>query len=164
MKLSGSQERVLELANKGLTVAQIASRLHTTKGVVAAQMTRIRNKGVKIPGASLSNVFTEADASKADDALVGQVNSALAQAAKIGEKAVINKADLPDLEHRLRSAPGAEHYMKLGIHPFLLFDVVVKFTKMLGGREAAHQAIEDVFESIRGFLGVKDPNREDREG
>ncbi len=148
-ELSGQQKRVHDLLAKGLSVGQIASRLHTNKGVVNAQITRMRNKGVTVPPAGVDV------GKKAEEVLSEQVLTAFEQAGKIAPNVTIDKSTLPNLEHRLRAQPGAEHYLALGIHPFLQFDLVIKFVKLFGGRKAAHQAIEDVFGALREFIGIK---------
>ena len=161
--LSQAQIDIFNLWKTGLTAEKIAKKLHITNAVVKAQMTRIRGKGIDVQnqGTPLMEVF----AAEADSKLISQVEGALGQAQKVGDKAeqLQSMGSLPDLEHRLRTSPNAERYARLGVHPFLQFDLVVKFVKLFGGRDGAHQAIEDVFDSIRDFLGVKDPPRVDGE-
>jgi len=152
-ELSDQQRLILNLLTEGTSIDKIASGLRVDTGIIKAQITRMRNKGVTIPDAK-ENASKESTV-RVEKVLSEQVLAAFEQARNIVANVAIDESTLPDLENRLRGQPGAEHYLAMGFHPFLQFDVVIKFVKLFGGRVAAHQAIEDVFGALRGFIGVK---------
>ncbi len=161
--LSPSQREVYDLLAQGKTPTQIVNSLDSTLGVINAQITRIRNKGLTLPGEegekplpTLVNpahvepqkVFAApqerplASGPSSNDQIASQLQNA-------------GTALTPDQLSQLASKVGGS--FAKDIHPMVLMGVTIQFVKLCGGRMTAHQVIEDVYSALRGFAGDGKP-------
>lgn len=131
--LTEMQQVILEKLQSGLSVAMIASRLKSSPALISAQITRMRKKGVDIPLGPPAPKPTHAFKTSQDIASYAG-GDAQAVAAKVGE-AMSNKN------------------MALDIHPLAVVGLSIQFMKVMGGRIAAHQAIESVYEAMAMMFG-----------
>lgn len=133
--LSPAQRDVYEaVEQQGLNPVQAAERLGSTVGVVQAQLTRIRNKGIPIRGVG-------ADERRPEPQSPQEV---------VKEAAAAGVAEYPVDESLQRAAERAAQ--GTDVHPMVLLGVTIQFVKLVGGRMTAHQLIEDVYEALRTFV------------
>jgi len=148
--LTPAQKAVYDLAKQGLNDEAIAQRLGISVGVAAAQITRIKHKGIHLPSpesfstppqAAPSQVASERRPAPSDPVQI------VKEAAQAGE------AQYPDLGSPLMQEAAAKVGQGLDVHPMILLGVTVQFVKLVGGRMTAHQVIEDVYEALRTMVG-----------
>jgi hypothetical protein len=160
-ELSEAQRQVYDSLVQGRTPEQAATALGTTLGVVNAQMTRIRNKGISLPGdpnyrPSTETIRPEVPSTHIDPAQVltpppggqapakaGPTSNEQVAAALQGQ--ALSADQLAQLAARVGGSAARD------IHPMILLGVTIQYVKLCGGRLTAHQVIEDVYSALRGF-------------
>lgn len=156
--LSTSQRQVYDLTQQGQSSSQIANTMGTTLGVIEAQKTRIRNKGIALPGET-------APVSPATHVPVGH----LPKVEPLSPPARTGGSDNDRIAEQLRGkALDADELGKLAdkvagttardIHPMILLGCAIQFVKLCGGRFTAHQVIEDVYGALRAMTGDTSPD------
>jgi hypothetical protein len=157
--LTEVQRHVYNLVTQQEPEERIARTLDTTLGVVKAQITRIRNKGILLPGdpgyngpiaptAPLPNHINPERVYKAPverpQATGGSNNDQIADALR-GNGQALNSDQLAELAAKVGGNFARD------IHPMVLMGVTMQFVKLCGGRMTAHQVIEDVYSALRTF-------------
>ncbi len=149
--LSPAQKQVYDLAQQGLTVAAISQKLGITEGVAAAQITRIRNKGIQLPGQESRPGPQFAGYESRPASEKRPAPSDPVQIVKEAERT--GEAQYPDLGSPLMQEAAAKVGQGIDVHPMILLGVTIQFVKLVGGRMTAHQVIEDVYEALRMMVG-----------
>lgn len=156
--LSPSQRQVYDLLQQGQTSDRIAATMGTTLGVIEAQKTRIRNKGITVPGEA-------APVSPATHVPIGH----LPKVEPLDPPTRSGGSDNDRIAAQLRGkALDADELAKLAdkvagstardIHPMILLGIAIQFVKLCGGRMTAHQVIEDVYGALRAMVGDTSPD------
>lgn len=137
-KLTEDQKEVYRHLVNGASISEIAELLGRPESIIAAQRTRILNKGVDLHGASPSS--SEQDR-------LGSTSSAV-----VGKAATAGSAEY-DVEKVIEEVKkqGSSMDMK-DVHPMILLGVTIQYMKMAGGRMHAHQMIEDVYGALRSMV------------
>lgn len=137
--ISPAQQEILNLVNSGKSPEQISKKLDKDLGIVNAQITRLRTKGVlPMPNSKkASEVFQQRPASTGPTS-----NEAVAREI---DKAGPAKYEIPEEAKRVAE----KHGEALDIHPMVLLGTTIQFVKLCGGRLHAHQVIEDVYGALR---------------
>jgi hypothetical protein len=153
--LSEDQQAVYDLLSKGESIESIAQRLSRPVGIIAAQQTRIINKGysfgsVEAPKAQSvepSNREQPRDsqptmqdhptftAPKTHDEAVGTAQES-GNAKYLDDLATEFQKHVPNLDVR-------------NVHPMVLMGTTIQFMKLCGGRFHAHQVIEDIYGALK---------------
>jgi hypothetical protein len=170
--LSESQQEIYDLLLKGKTPEQVARETGKELGIVNAQITRIKNKGIPVPGDGTTNTpvgsRTFAGGVKVNDGNPFE-----------GSPLSVSGKDLqPELSTRPVPTGGSSNTQianelsgqaissdelaklaaKVGglvvkdVHPMILLGIAIQFVKLCGGRMTAHQVIEDVYSALRAFV------------
>lgn len=141
--LSTSQREVYNLLNSGLSPEEVANKLKTPFGVVRAQMTRIRSKGIKLP--VLKAATHEAKPSPKPKKVGPTSNEGIEAVFSQGGPA---RYQIPEELKKVAD----KHGEILDVHPMALLGVTIQYVKLCGGRMHAHQVIEDVYGALRAFV------------
>lgn len=160
--LSEAQRKVYDLLAQGRNSEQIARELDTTLGVVEAQKTRIRTKGIPLPGEGPRPADTPPPATHVPvghlppveplprlQSTGGSDNDRIA--AQLTGKA-LNADELAKLAEKVAGTTAKD------IHPMVLLGCTIQYVKLCGGRMTAHQVIEDVYGALRAFAGNTGPD------
>ena len=131
--LSAAQQAVYDAVKEGLPPSTICEKLGITIGILSAQVTRIRNKGIPIQLPDESRGIETAEDVIKDVEKFGPPNF--------------------DVEAAIKKATDGVHDMVLDVHPMVLFGITVQYMKMCGGRMHAHQMIEDIYQCLQIFVG-----------
>lgn len=175
--LSESQQKIYDLIAKGevRSIADIARRTGTDDGVVHAQITRILNRGqwhdnmrtikdirlgtkAHLSGGNFDDAPPVASPSaKPTDGPVewsdtrhnapstgGRANETIADEVSRAGQAM----SYEDLAKQLAAKVGPEN-LRPDVEPMILLGVAMQFMKLAGGRIAAHQLIEDVYNALK---------------
>ncbi len=154
-QLSESQRRIYGMLVAGKTPKRISTQLDTTLGVVNAQITRMRTKGIVLPGAgyeagpaTIASAPTEvlAPPSGRPPATGSSSNEQIAEALQNQGKAI-------DADELRRLADRVAGDSARDIHPMILMGTAIQFMKLCGGRMSAHQVLEDVYGAMRMMVG-----------
>lgn len=164
--LSPSQKSIYDMLVDGKSHDEISRRLGLGPGILNAQMTRIRNRQVPLPGdADYQKVEAIASGSPTEPTNPTHIDpttlaSAVPQSRPIGTGPSANDQIAAELRGRaLNSDELAELAKKVGgsvardVHPMILMGTTIQFVRMCGGRMTAHQVIEDVYGALRAFVG-----------
>lgn len=151
--LSEPQREMYDLFQSGLTPEQVGQKLGKDMGTVRAQITRIKNKGVKIP--EFAQPMTSGLPS-ADDAMHRPLSEPPRD--RRSEFDIINEAEQAGpAKYTVDEAVGMlkEKFNPSATpndtHPMALLGVTIQFMKLAGGRLAAHQLIEDVYAALKAI-------------
>lgn len=138
--MTESQQKVLDLLNRGLSVEQIAKKLGREVRVINAQITRMKSTGAikaSKPEPKPPQEHTKTDPPFTD----------LQSVQDLLNKSGRAKYVIPD---ELKNAMNEQGEL-LDVNPMILLGVTIQFVKMCGGRIHAHQVIEDVFSALKSF-------------
>lgn len=152
--LSTPQQEIVTLVQQGVTtISAIASRLGKSDGIVRAQLTRIKSAG---QGHLVDSVQTESTpqpqthSGGRPQSTGSSSNQEVLKEAHAAGEAVY---DLPD-----ELVQAARNYTtETDVHPMVLLGVTIQFVKLVGGRLAAHQLIEQVYEALRAMVSDGSP-------
>lgn len=150
MTLSQSQQEIYDLLQKGLTPGEIASTLRKDEGIVNAQITRMRTKGVLPP---LDIKIQEAPRQPSPASTGPTSNDGVA---KVISAAGPANYELPKELREIADMHGEV----LDVHPMIMLGVAIQFVRLCGGRMHAHQVIEDVYGALRSMVGDAPDNKE----
>lgn len=155
--LSDVQRSIYDLLVKGKEPAAIAERLNSTEALVRANMTRIRNKGVALPGddgysaavpppntVPVKEILSKPESKPASSG--GTQNDQIAAMLNQAGKGIDAK-ELAALADKVAGKAVRD------IHPMILLGITIQYVKTCGGRMVAHQVIEDVYGALRSFVG-----------
>lgn len=159
--LSEQQRQIYDLLAEGKTPAQIATALHSTEGLIKANMTRIVNRGIDLPAPGAAKSPMPATHVPVDQVLTppagpppatgGSQNDVIAQMISTAGKA-LSADELRTLADKVAGSAVRE------VHPMILLGVTIQYVKLCGGRMVAHQVIEDVYSALRMFVGTSLPD------
>jgi hypothetical protein len=147
--LSPAQRQLYDAIQAGKDKDTCISELGLTEGTFAAQCTRIRNKGIQLPGlpghSGQSSSF-EKPISRPASTGPGSSESVLNEVSKAGPA-------IYDVEATIRKAQeqGSVHGDMATLHPMAVMGLTIQFMRLCGGRFHAHQVIEDVYGAVRTF-------------
>ncbi len=137
-EMSEAQREIYNLVQQGITPQRIADRLGKDLGIVNAQITRLRTKGILPLPTPTPKPATEVRPTPTGPTS----NEAVAREI---EEAGPAKYEIPD-ELRVTAE---KHSEVLDVHPMVLLGVTIQYVKMCGGRMHAHQVIEDVYGALQ---------------
>jgi hypothetical protein len=181
--LSPPQREIYDLLLAGKSPAEVGRKLGKDAQIVNAQITRIKNKGIPVPGDGTTNtpvVPADQFTGGAGGQFVGgsqsepahpmtlnpgtDLNPGLSTTRPTPTGASSNDQIARELTGKAVSADElAALARKVGgnaikdIHPMLLMGIVIQFVRTCGGRMSAHQVIEDVYSALRGFANDGKP-------
>lgn len=160
-ELTEIQREIYEQLAAGKTPEQIAKRIGSTEALVKANMTRITNKGVKLPESGsqvpqppptyvpIGEVLASPSGKPPNS--YGSENDRIA--AMVSEAGpAISAEELRALADKVAGKAARE------VHPMILMGVTIQYVKMCGGRMTAHQVIEDVYAALKSFVGTVIPD------
>lgn len=142
-ELTQDQQQVYALLQEGKDIDTIAAALNKkNKAVVAAQITRIKNKGFDIRPKTQSGTKHPPR-----DHVPTTPEGVVEEAAKSGKA----EYDVDSIIARLREqCPNLD---ERDVHPMILLGTTIQFMRLCGGRMHAHQMIEDVYSAFRLLTG-----------
>lgn len=168
-ELSEAQRDIYNWLAEGLTPQDIERRHKVPIGIVNAQITRIKNKGIALPTDKTEP--TEPSYTKASSAeptgfapqfdpsiYVGTTDKAGPGPTSVGE--VLNQvkgkgitdAEMEEVAKKFGTTVARD------VHPMALLGVTIQYVKLCGGRFTAHQVIEDVYTALRTMCGDESTN------
>lgn len=153
--LSPDQRQVYDLLAQGKSVDAVASQLGKPPGIVLAQITRMKTKGIDVP-ITAGQGAPEGRGQGRDP--IPETVKPLPTGASSNE-AVLEQARKAgtaeyDLEKLIAQAKTQGAFATArDIHPMILLGTTLQYMKLCGGRFAAHQLIEDVYCSLRTLVG-----------
>lgn len=141
--ISPAQQEVYDLVMVGKTPQEIAKKLGKDIGIINAQITRLRSKGVlkPEPRQSANTGKPQAVGPTSNEAVANELN-----------KAGAAKYEIPPELKKVAD----KHGEVLDVHPMIVLGVTIQFVKLCGGRMHAHQVIEDVYGALRVMVGDTD--------
>lgn len=157
-QLSEAQRKIYDLVAAGKSPESIATKLDITLGVVNAQITRIKNKGINIPSDGKSATATNHPAGFSPTSLNAPTDRPSASGASSNDMIAdtLRKSGMAiDNKQLVELAEKVGGGVVKDIHPMILLGVTIQYVKMCGGRMTAHQVIEDVYSALRDFTGTK---------
>lgn len=159
-KLSDPQRQIYDLTVEGNTPEQIAKKSGIMLGVVMAQLTRIRNKGIPLPGDANYKEGTIVDSATPATHINPAEAMAKVPTRPIGTGPSSNEAIANELrsggtalssEELKQLAENVAGKLDRDIHPMALLGCTIQFVKLCGGRMSAHQVIEDAYSALRAI-------------
>jgi DNA-binding CsgD family transcriptional regulator len=178
--LSPPQRQVYDLLAQGKTVDAIVKKLDTTLGVVNAQITRIRNKGIPLPGEGTTTPLVDPEqpgfpgfpalsqptvSPARDPAAVdpAKIYAAPQSPPPAATGASSNAQVINALEGTGQAVLSDKVIQKIAdkvgptlakdLHPLAVLGVTMQYVRFCGGRMTAHQIIEDVYAALQLFTG-----------
>lgn len=144
---SPPQQEIVNLVQQGVTtVPALATRLGKSESIIKSQITRIQNAGI---GHLVSAVRTT-DSQSNQPTNTGSSNKQILQEAVDAGEANYTIPD--ELVDSVR-----QYAQDRDVHPMVLLGVTIQYTKLVGGRLAAHQLIEQVYEALRVMVSDGSP-------
>jgi hypothetical protein len=136
------------------TVEQAAQHFGSTPGLIQAQVTRCRTKGVTmdVPGETQPAAKTRHSGRPAESSSTRTSNERVLDTA---QQAGTPEYSIEKIVEEAQSQPGF-HDMMNEVHPMILMGCAIQFMKLCGGRFHAHQAIEDVYSAVRLQVGERE--------
>lgn len=154
--LSEDQRAIYKLLVSGHTIEQIASQMDRPEGIIAAQRTRIINKGIDLP--ELPQVQQASQ----------QASQQTPSTPKYDRPRVTSRSSNEAILDEAQQAGSAEYNVEKiieevkkqtgdnlsvrDVHPMVLLGITIQFMKLTGGRMHAHQLIEDVYGALRAMV------------
>ncbi len=146
--ISPPQQEIISLVQQGVTtVSGLAEKLGKSEGIINAQITRIQNSGNEHLVAAVQKTTqtssrpTNTGSSSNEQALQGAVDA--------GEAVYTIPDELVDAAR--------QYAQDRDVHPMVLLGVTIQFVKLVGGRLASHQLIEQVYEALRTMVSDGSP-------
>lgn len=139
------------------SIAEAARHFNKPEGIIQAQLTRIRNKGVL-----LEQNIDRLKKTIANEgiAAANQPSSRPASSMPTSNDAVLRETErdpaVYDVDAAIETAqsqtnPNDDHLVD--VKPIIMIGCAIQFMKFAGGRFAAHQLLEDAYEAIRLQVG-----------
>jgi hypothetical protein len=154
-RLSPDQQEIYEQLRAGFSPEAIANRTHRPIGIVNAQITRMRTKGIALPTHAGTGAREETsdrptahrpeDLVRKEPPLMGGLSSNEDIAAQLQGKALS-----PEELRKLASQVGDGEAND--VHAMVLLGCTLQFLKLCGGRMHAHQAIEDAYAALQALV------------
>ena len=145
--ISPPQQNIIDLVQQGVTtVSALATKLGKSEGIINAQITRIQNSGNEhLVSTVQKTTHTSGRPSNTESS-----NEQILQGAVDAGDAVYT---IPD-----ELIDAARQYSQdRDVHPMVLLGVTIQFVKLVGGRLASHQLIEQVYEALRVMVSDGSP-------
>jgi len=153
--LSPAQRSIWDLATSGKSRDSIKQELGLSDGILNAQVTRIKNKGLDIvfagnpPANQPPNPPVGKPPGFPKDGVTDDRNDI---------RDVLDKLDgtgqaVYNIEATIKQAQeqGRVHGPMADLHPMAMFGITIQFMRLAGGRMHAHQVIEDIYGALRTF-------------
>ncbi len=155
--LSEPQRQIYDLLVKGKTPEQIANKTGMTLGVVKAQMTRMTGKGITFAGetAPSASPVTHVNPKEAFRPSAERPSSTGSSSNEAIAKTLMDSAPAMTAKQLEELASRAGGPVARDVHPMIVLGCTMQFVRLCGGRMTAHQVIEDVYCSLREFMGTK---------
>lgn len=147
--LSEDQKTIYSHLVKGRSIKEIAEVLGRPESIIAAQKTRILNKGIDLPE-------TVSDRQSVPPPQKPQVHSRPRATGPSSNEEVLRQAqeagqaeyDVEKIIEEVRKQSGDNINVR-DVHPMVMLGVAIQFMKLAGGRMHAHQLIEDVYGALQ---------------
>lgn len=160
--LSEKQAQIVELARQGLDLKGIAKNMRTEAHLVSANITRATNNGdwpkdLKVAGHHTAPAVAGASTSSAGDTRP-EMSPAEGYRPKISTAPDLSRDQILRLQSQIEQTGQVPTELLDAINrggetvnPLLIMGCTIQFVRLCGGRIAAHQVIEDIYDAMRAF-------------
>jgi hypothetical protein len=153
-RLSSDQREIYEKLEQGMSPVSIANSMDRPLGIINAQITRMRTKGIQLPreSAAARSALTHhpEDLTRREKPLASNLTSNEDIAAELKGKALSQDELLKELASKIGGVAAND------AHPMIVLGCTIQFMKMCGGRMHAHQVIEDVYAAMKALAQGSD--------
>lgn len=149
--ISPPQQEIVDLVQQGVTtISALAAKLGKSEGIINAQITRIQNSGNEQLVSSIQKTTNSTRSSSRPTNTGGSSNKQMLQGAVDAGEANYTIPD--ELVNAAR-----QYSQDRDVHPMVLLGITIQFCKLVGGRLASHQLIEQVYEALRVMVSDGSP-------
>ncbi len=160
--LSPSQLEIYKLLLKGFSPAEISKKLESPLGIINAQITRIKSKGVSFTKEDGPTSPLNVDPKKV---LETPIENPIKGGASSNDQVAntISGSTAVDAEELRKIADKVAGNASRDVQPMVLMGCAIQFTKLCGGRMSAHFVIEEVYAALKAFVGNEVPEADSSE-